>query len=364
MPSPPESWIDRLAEREEVQPSHFPQQRRELFEILEKIRFEIKIGNKNNLGRIFSNWLLPDDLFSIIHRACFYDFPRRHKKGFEMRASESIANEDIVRSYLISESLYRHIYDLESIGLPQIDFVEAGTGSLALFCIIATLISEKIKATGIEIDATSSIVSRGVVKEKKLQANIRIVNDDAHEYKHSVPIDMLLSETKFPGLMRRGYHEPMATLLPTLARQLHPDHGRIIPEWVTIHAGFASDKVVTDLPERFRWDTRSDLTEIRFPIDRDPNTSLLAISSEVGLYTDEDEVVIRRGESGITAPVFIDNIPPTGYAAVVRYRPNQDCNRVAVFSENSLTSGLPLQIAAPVFQTRRLAHRFREWLSS
>lgn len=139
------------------------------------------------------------------------------------------------RTMKFAQGLYGALASLD-VRREEIEMVDAGTGPVPIFGILAALKSPKAKITCLEINQGSAKMAAKIIERLCLQDRVKIVCTDATKYQHDKPIDLLISETMHVGLTE----EPQAQIFGNLAPQVAVD-GVVVPEKVIVKAGLAKD---------------------------------------------------------------------------------------------------------------------------
>src|SRR3989339_2160051 len=145
---------------------------------------------------------------------------------------------DFVRTYKFIEALFLHLDRLEAILPGKIEVVDAGSGGIPVFGLLAAIKSDRTVVTCIENNPTSVISSREVIQSFGLQDRIKVINADATTYEHDKLIDLLISETMHVALLG---NEPLVKILNNLCRFVS-EHGVIIPEGVNVELALAREE--------------------------------------------------------------------------------------------------------------------------
>lgn len=221
------------------------------------------------------------------------------------------------RTMKFAKGLYGALASLD-VRREEIEMVDAGTGPVPIFGILAALKSPKAKVTCLEINQGSAKMAAKIIEKLCLQDRVKIVCTDATQYQHDKPIDLLISETMHVGLTE----EPQAQIFNNLAPQVVPD-GVVVPERVIVKAGLVRESQIH--PAMFRTNlkpeqkdhltqyafgpveiaslTRDNLLEVvnlNLPVDGlEPGSYRVVLSSNVEVF---DGVVMNEEDSVITAP--------------------------------------------------------------
>ncbi|MBT4917535.1 hypothetical protein HON58_03795 [Candidatus Peregrinibacteria bacterium] len=154
-------------------------------------------------------------------------------KGLELRpAMECLMQE--IRTVKFFKALQEALDRLDGIK-DEIQVVDAGSGPIPIFAIIAALLNDKVKATCLEVNSKSAEMAMRIIDNLGLSDRVDVVRGDAIYYVHDKPIDLLISETMYAGLMNG---EEMVDILRHLRQQSFRD-GEVIPKCVTVNAGMA-----------------------------------------------------------------------------------------------------------------------------
>lgn len=145
------------------------------------------------------------------------------------------------RTMKFAQGLYGALASLD-VRREEIEMVDAGTGPVPIFGILAALKSPKTKVTCLEINQGSAKMAAEIIERLCLQDRVKIVCTDATQYKHDKPIDLLISETMYVGLTE----EPQAQIFNNLAPQVVPD-GVVIPEEIIVKVGLAKESKIHPL---------------------------------------------------------------------------------------------------------------------
>lgn len=145
------------------------------------------------------------------------------------------------RTMKFVQGLYGALADLD-VRREEIEMVDAGTGPVPIFGILAALKSPKTKVTCLEINQGSAKMAAKIIERLCLQDRVKVVCTDATNYKHDKPIDLLISETMYVGLTE----EPQAQIFNNLAPQVVPD-GVVIPEEIIVKVGLAKESKIHPL---------------------------------------------------------------------------------------------------------------------
>ena len=217
------------------------------------------------------------------------------------------------RTFKFLKALSIHLQDLEE-NKDNIELVDAGSGPIPLFGLVAALLSKKVNVTCLEIVPASARKAEEIIKSFHLEDRVKIICTDAITYQHDKDIDFLISETMYSGLTE----EPIADILNNLSSQVSED-AVIMPEWVSVDVGFVSREKLNSLNRRVsvseldfgpvevirftRGKFDKDLSFI-IPIDDSISGShRLALMSKLGLYG--DKIVLSGQDSFITAPTLV-----------------------------------------------------------
>lgn len=230
--------------------------------------------------------------------------------------------KDEQRTMKFIQGLYGALGKLD-VRREEIEMVDAGTGPIPLFGILAALKSPKAKVTCLELNKGSAKMAEKIIERLGLQNRVKIVCTDATKYKHDKPIDLLISETMHVGLTE----EPQAQIFDNLAPQVNAD-GVVIPESVIVKAGLVGEmdarKLAGALPDikdglRPEFVNRTlryaatpvevaqlsrgsllDSVRVNLPVEDLPSGDYrLALSSSVRVFED---IVLEEGDSPLTAP--------------------------------------------------------------
>lgn len=142
------------------------------------------------------------------------------------------------RTMKFAQGLYGALAALD-VRRDEIEMVDAGTGPIPIFGILAALKSPKVKVTCLEINQGSAKMAAKIIERLCLQDRVKILCTDATQYQHDKTIDLLISETMHVGLTE----EPQAQIFGNLAPQVAVD-GVVVPEKVIIKAGLARDSQI------------------------------------------------------------------------------------------------------------------------
>ena len=145
------------------------------------------------------------------------------------------------RTMKFAQGLYGALADLD-VRREEIEMVDAGTGPVPIFGILAALKSPKAKVTCLEINQGSARMAAKIIEKLCLQDRVKVVCTDATQYQHDKPIDLLISETMYVGLTE----EPQAQIFNNLAPQVVPD-GVVIPEEIIVKVGLAKESKIHPL---------------------------------------------------------------------------------------------------------------------
>ncbi len=145
------------------------------------------------------------------------------------------------RTMKFAQGLYGALASLD-VRREEIEMVDAGTGPVPIFGILAALKSPKTKVTCLEINQGSAKMAAEIIERLCLQDRVKIVCTDATQYQHDKPIDLLISETMYVGLTE----EPQAQIFNNLAPQVVPD-GVVIPEEIIVKVGLAKESKIHPL---------------------------------------------------------------------------------------------------------------------
>ncbi len=217
------------------------------------------------------------------------------------------------RTFKFLKALLIHLQDLER-SKDNIELVDAGSGPIPLFGLVAALLSKKVNVTCLEIVPASARKAEEIIKSFHLEDRVKVLCTDASTYQHDKDIDFLISETMYSGLTE----EPIADILNNLSSQVSED-AVIMPEWVSVDVGLVSREKLSSLDGRVsvseldfgpvevirftRGKFDKDLSFI-IPIDDSISGShRLALMSKLGLYG--DKIVLSGQDSFITAPTLV-----------------------------------------------------------
>ncbi len=242
-------------------------------------------------------------------------------EGLELGRALGCMNDE-QRTIKFIQGLYGALGNLD-VRREEIEMVDAGTGPIPLFGILAALKSSKVKVTCLELNKGSAKMAEKIIERLGLQERVKVICTDATKYQHDKPIDLLISETMHVGLTE----EPQAQIFDNLAPQVNAD-GVVIPESVIVKAGLVGEmdarKLAGALPNikdglRPEFVNRTlqyasapvevaqlsrgsllDSVRVDLPVDGLPEGDYrLALSSSVRVFGD---IVLEKGDSPITAP--------------------------------------------------------------
>lgn len=118
----------------------------------------------------------------------------------------------------------------------SIEMIDAGTGPLPIFAVIAAVYFDNVHVTALEINQASYEFAIMVVQNLGLEDRIDVKCVDATTYEHDKKVDLVISETMYSGLTN---NEPMVQILNNFQSQLSED-SVVIPQAVTVDIGFKS----------------------------------------------------------------------------------------------------------------------------
>lgn len=176
-----------------------------------------------------------------------------------------------------------------------LEIIDAGTGPLPIFAMLAAVVSDNARITAIEINEASYKFAKKVIERFGLQDRIKIIFTDATKYTHDCEVDLLISETMYAGLI----NEPLVQILDNFLAQLS-DIAAIIPQSVTVKAGVVEKDFVPSFPRqhfpsvyapfevlKMTRDNIKDASKIFFefsPINLSPGSYNLFVGSDVEVY--------------------------------------------------------------------------------
>lgn len=291
-----------------------------------------------------SNWrnilrFLSRNLVGRFKSSDFDEKERGALKGLKIGKAVSCIKqgERTVKFFLGVEAAVKKLEEMEK---ESIEVVDAGTGPLPIFAILAALLSEKTRVTALEMNPASYEYAKRVLERFRLEDRINLVLCDATEYVHGKPIDLLVTETMYSGLVE----EPMAQILENMVEQVSKD-GIVVPEWVTVEAGIVDGGLMQESPthilpfaegprevEKLTRDNLFSVLNfsIRVPYLA-PGKYCVFVGSEIGVC---DGVILKRGESDITTPHHVGgkfSVPPNnGVEITVSYVAGSESEGVSV----------------------------------
>ena len=121
--------------------------------------------------------------------------------------------------------------------------LDAGCGAIPMLGIYATLCSNKVKCTLLELNPNSYRIAREFIGKFNLEDRVRIFQQDATTYVHDEKPNLLISETMHSGLIQ----EPMVQIMSNLFPYVVPN-GIVLPSKVKIKAALVRVTEVMDCP--------------------------------------------------------------------------------------------------------------------
>jgi len=221
---------------------------------------------------------------------------------------------DVVRTKRFLQGITEAVDTLASQQTGPIEVLEAGTGAIPVMLLQAALRSERVHATGIELNPRSATMARQLVAALHLEDRVNIIDGDATRYQPHTPPHLLISETTHSGLSS----EPFVQILSNLQPHVRPG-GITLPSRVDILAAISSIQTYlkpaayarlanqpspvfrADWQRVVRYKPGDDLARINFTIEPgklSPGRYLVLVASEVEVGTQ----TLHLGESVITAP--------------------------------------------------------------
>ncbi len=235
-----------------------------------------------------------------------YSTGDKGEEGLALRKALGCMNDD-VRTIKFCDALLVAVEKQED-GKEHIEMVDAGTGPIPLFGILAALKSEKIRVTCLELNPRSARMAEDVVKNLGLEDRVKVVCADATNYTHDSEIDLLISETMFAGLTNG---EPMAQILHNLEPQVG-EGGETIPKSITVEAGVTEfgigpiEQLQIPLRQVYKYSAGEEPKRIEFSLSLEglePHWPYeLVLASSVCL---NDDVTVEGNDSCISKPVRI-----------------------------------------------------------
>lgn len=227
-------------------------------------------------------------------------------QGLELRRALGCMNEDI-RTIKFCDALLTAVEKQEK-QKEHIEMVDAGTGPVPLFGILAALKSCKVSVTCLEINPHSAKMAEEVIRNLGLEDRVKVVRVDATNYTHDKEIDLLISETMFAGLTNG---EEMIQILCNLAPQVE-EGGETIPKSITVEAGITEfgigpvEQLRIPLRQVYKYSIGEEPERIDFSLPLEglmPYQSYeLVLASNVCL---NDDVTVWGNDSDISKPTRI-----------------------------------------------------------
>lgn len=230
--------------------------------------------------------------------------------GLDLKRALACMNEED-RTMKFFRGIAMAVSDLEREHEGPIVVVDAGTGPLPIFAILVAVLSKTANITAIEINPASYRFASEVLQRFGLSERIKLVLADATRYQHDQPVDLLISETMYAGLIE----EPLLQILANFNSQMAKG-GVIIPTWFSVKAGLVSsdfrpNSQRQDFPfehglievSRFTRDSLGQQVSFHLPVGvNEPGDFRLALASDVGVYGD---ITVAGSDSVISAPVIV-----------------------------------------------------------
>ncbi len=270
------------------------------------------------------------------------DVNRCFGKGLSLNKALACMNES-TRTMAFINAVLAAVSELDESYPYGYEVVDAGCGPIPLFGLVAALKSEKAIVTCLEYNPESVEVARRIVKNMGLSDRVKIVDVDAVEYRHEKPIDLLVSETMYSGLLNG---EEMVQILDNLTSQTS-DGAKVIPGLITVNAGISNPSIggerisidrdmVVPFERKYEYGPgKRKGAPVRFEIPLDGLETgrdyQLALSSDVFV---DDKNILSGHDSSIVSPIrvagtrfFIDGDPVKKVLRVL-YMPGSDDNYV------------------------------------